>query len=663
MDNKKIGIVMPSLGFGGAERVATSYANFVVNNTNNKVYIIKFDNEKSSYPLSDKVNVINYESKNLSRIGAIIDRFRFLKKNLKENNIDIIFAMFWNMELYSYFAKSRNCKLIGSERCNINEKSFFSRIFCRISSMLCDGFVFQTEKIKLLYPKSVIKKSIVIPNAVSNKDVFKINNAQKKDIITAMGRLDLQKGFDVLITAFSEVLKKHNNFKLVIYGEGYERQNLEALVEELGLTEKVFLPGTYKKAIEEISKSKIFVLSSRYEGMPNALIEAMAIGNACISTNCDFGPAELIENGKNGILINVDDKDELVKNINYLIENEDKRKELEKNAIKLREDLHPEKIYNEYYQFFSKTISKKKLAEKIKSVFKEPIKLISFLDSKGFLNFMSDKAYLKLYYRLKFNKKLDLKNPQTFNEKLQWLKLYDRNPEYTNMVDKYEVKALVSEKIGKKYIIPTLGVWDSFEDINFDELPNQFVLKCTHDSGGLIVCNDKAKLNIDEVRQKINKCLKHNYYYFGREWPYKNIKPRIIAEKYMEDSKTKELRDYKFFCFNGEVKLVFIATDRQSNEETKFDFFDENFKHLDFTNGHPNAFKKPEKPINFELMKKLASKLSKGIPQVRIDFYEVDKKVYFGEITFFHWSGLKPFEPEEWDLKFGKMIKLPNKKR
>lgn len=276
---------------------------------------------------------------------------------------------------------------------------------------------------------------------------------------------------------------------------------------------------------------------------------------------------------------------------------------------------------------------------------------------------LTDATHIRLEYFRIFGKFPDLKNPKTFNEKLQWLKLYDRRPEYTDMVDKYAVKKYVAERIGEEYVIPTLGVWDSFDEIDFDKLPEQFVLKCTHDSGGLVICTDKSAFDVSSARIKLNKSLKTNYYWTKREWPYKNVKPRIIAEKYMQDTETRELRDYKFFAFNGDVKALFIATERANeHEETKFDFFDAEFNHLPFTNGHPNAMQLPKKPENFELMKQLAEKLSGGIPHVRVDFYEVDGKVYFGEITFFHWSGLMPFEPEEWDSLFGDWITLPQKK-
>ena len=277
----------------------------------------------------------------------------------------------------------------------------------------------------------------------------------------------------------------------------------------------------------------------------------------------------------------------------------------------------------------------------------------------GFFNWLNDERYLTIRYRIILQKKLNLQNPSTFNEKIQWLKIYDRNPKYTTMVDKFAVKEYVKEIIGEKYIIPTIGVWDKYEDIDFEQLPNQFVLKCTHDSGGLVIVRNKDLANRKSIKKKIKKCLRKNFYYYGREWPYKNVKPRIIAEKYLENSNNADLKDYKFFTFDGVAKAMFIASDRQSGEETKFDFYDMDFRHLDIINGHPNSTVPISKPETFETMRELAEKISKGIPHCRVDFYEVNGKAYFGEITFSHWSGFVPFEPEEWDRKFGEWIKLP----
>lgn len=273
---------------------------------------------------------------------------------------------------------------------------------------------------------------------------------------------------------------------------------------------------------------------------------------------------------------------------------------------------------------------------------------------------LPDSLYLKLAYRYYLGKKLNLKTPKTYNEKIQWLKLHDRNPKYVSMVDKYEAKKLIADIVGNEFLIPTLGIWNKWDEIDFSKLPKQFVLKATHDSSGVVIVKDKDTLDWTAAREKIENSLKHNFYLSGREWPYKNVPPRIIAEQYMEDEKTKELRDYKFFVFNGKCRIMFVASDRQrAGEETKFDFFDMNYTWLPIKNGHPNSKIPPEKPVCFELMKQLSEKLGANLPHVRVDFYEVNGKVYVGELTLYHWSGLVPFQPEEWDYKLGQWLVLP----
>jgi len=252
---------------------------------------------------------------------------------------------------------------------------------------------------------------------------------------------------------------------------------------------------------------------------------------------------------------------------------------------------------------------------------------------------------------------MDWKAPKTYNEKLQLLKLHDRKSIYTSMVDKIAVKEYVKEKIGEEYIIPTIGVWNHFDEIDFNKLPNRFVLKCSHDSGGVIVCKDKNLLDKNLAKQKIEKSLSKNFFYHSREWPYKRITPRILAETYMEDSETSELRDYKFFCFNGVVKALFIASGRQKKKsEVRFDFFDRDFNHLPITKGHPYSEIPPQKPVTFDKMLHLAEQLSKDIPHVRVDLYAINGKIYFGELTFFSGGGFIPFEPFEWDYTFGSWI-------
>lgn len=294
------------------------------------------------------------------------------------------------------------------------------------------------------------------------------------------------------------------------------------------------------------------------------------------------------------------------------------------------------------------------------NVFKKPQLLLQYILSKTSWLY-TDKFYLRCRFRLKLGYSLNLNAPQSYNEKLQWLKLYDKNPQYTRMVDKYEAKKYVASIVGEEYIIPTLGGWERFDDIDFDKLPQQFVLKTTHDSGGVVICRDKSKFDKAAARKKLEKSLRHDYYRTTKEWPYKNVKRRIIAEEYMEDE-SGELKDYKFFCFDGVPKALFIATDRFTvGEETKFDFFDMEFNHLPFRNGHPNANIKINKPNGFEQMQELAAKLSTGIPHLRVDFYNINGRIYFGELTFYHWSGLVPFVPREWDYIFGSWLTLPTK--
>ena len=279
--------------------------------------------------------------------------------------------------------------------------------------------------------------------------------------------------------------------------------------------------------------------------------------------------------------------------------------------------------------------------------------------SRFIARLLPDKLYLSIKYRTRFGYWMDWNNPQTYSEKLQWLKINDRHEEYTKMVDKVAAKDYVASIIGDEYIIPTLAVYDSADDIDFDKLPNQFVLKCTHDSGGLIVCRDKSTLDTEAARKKLRKGLKRTYIIQNREYPYKNVPRRIIAEQYMEDE-NGELRDYKFYCFGGVPKYVFVASDREKKDiETKMDFFDMDWNHQPFVVKYHNNPITPKLPENFETMKDIAAQLSKGIPHVRIDLYNINGKVFFGEMTFFAGSGFAHFIPKEWDLKFGECIQLP----
>ena len=278
-------------------------------------------------------------------------------------------------------------------------------------------------------------------------------------------------------------------------------------------------------------------------------------------------------------------------------------------------------------------------------------------------NFLfSDEAYLKLLFRLRMGYPLNLDNPKTYSEKLMWLKLHDHNPDYTKLVDKYAVKEIVAQKIGEQYVIPTLGVWNRPEEIDWESLPNKFVLKTTHGGGntGVVICRDKTFFDNEKAIERLNKSLKQDIYKTLREWPYKDVPRRIIAEQFIE-GENNDLPDYKFFCFNGEVKALFIGTERETGN-VKFDFFDADFNHLDLVQTHPMSGKQIQKPECFNEMKEVANILSKDIPHVRIDLYEVNSQIYFGEYTFYHHGGCVPFHPQKWDDVFGSWITLPKKK-
>lgn len=269
----------------------------------------------------------------------------------------------------------------------------------------------------------------------------------------------------------------------------------------------------------------------------------------------------------------------------------------------------------------------------------------------------SDRLFLQVKGFIKLDYKLNLDNPRSFNEKINWLKLNHKDESLTRLVDKYAVKEYVASIIGVEHVIPTLAVYDKAEDIDFDKLPQQFVLKCTHDSGGIVVCKDKNKLDKTKAVKMLHKALKRNFIALTREYPYKNVTPRIIAEQYMEDE-YGELRDYKVFCSDGKPWMMFIASNRQTGL-ANFDFYDMEFNKLPIVNGHPNAPFQIDKPKSFDKMIELASKLSKGFIHVRVDFYDINGHLYFGELTFFHNSGLESIQPVEWDYKMGEYIHLP----
>lgn len=274
--------------------------------------------------------------------------------------------------------------------------------------------------------------------------------------------------------------------------------------------------------------------------------------------------------------------------------------------------------------------------------------------------FKNDKRFLVNKWNFLNHSVLNIDNPQTFNEKLNWLKLYNRDPRLTMMADKYEVKKYVASIIGEEYVVPCYGVWNSFDEIDFNSLPNEFVIKATHDSSGVVIVKDKSKLDKEPVRKRYKEIMKRNWFWPYREWVYKDIKPRIIVDKFLDDHSGHELRDYKFWCFNGTPKIMYCTNKAKDVFEN---FYDMDFKPIDINHGFRRAIPEFEKPDEFELMKTLAEKLSKDLPFVRVDFFDVKGKVYFGEFTFYDWAGFRLFCTPELDMRLGNEITLPDVKK
>ena len=308
----------------------------------------------------------------------------------------------------------------------------------------------------------------------------------------------------------------------------------------------------------------------------------------------------------------------------------------------------------------------KNFFQKAWAYIKSPKTIFYLFERIGLLDYVSDKSLIKMRWYLAFGKSLNLKKPKTFNEKLQWLKLYYHKPEFTTMVDKYEVKQYIKDKIGEQYVIPLLGVWDSPDEIDFDKLPNQFVLKCNHTSGvGLVICKDKTKLNVDDAKKELLRGLNDDYFKNSREWPYKNVKRKILAEEYKEDESGYELKDYKLYCFDGKpfiCQVDFGKGQGATRQDFSRNIYDMEWNFLDVQYNHPNDPNKIiAKPSKFEEMKKLAQILSEGEPFVRVDFYNIGESILFSEITFYPIAGFGWFKPVDWDLKLGELIKLPQK--
>jgi hypothetical protein len=300
-----------------------------------------------------------------------------------------------------------------------------------------------------------------------------------------------------------------------------------------------------------------------------------------------------------------------------------------------------------------------KLLRKIGEVIREPRRLVMYLLGSRVFRGLPDPLFLSMKYRLVVGKALSLHEPTSFNEKLQWLKIHDRRPEYTNMVDKYEARKYIVDRVGSQYLVPLLGVYDTFEEIDFAGLPNQYVLKPTHTSGDVFVCRDSSQVDYAALRREVGIWMRREYYWLHREWPYKDIRPRLICEQLLEDGDS-ELKDYKLMCFNGKVKCLFVCSGRNSSRGLHVDFFDMEWEPMPFERHYPRSGLAIPRPATFDDMVRIAETLSKGIHFLRVDFYEVNRRAYVGELTFYPGAGFERFTPEYYDYLLGSWLELPS---
>lgn len=300
----------------------------------------------------------------------------------------------------------------------------------------------------------------------------------------------------------------------------------------------------------------------------------------------------------------------------------------------------------------------RKLIKKIKKIIRKPKIILMYILARINLKFIPDESFLKLSYWTHMNKRLNLSSPETFNEKIQWLKLNDRKEIYTTLVDKYAVRKYIEKKIGGQYLIQLFGAYDSFEEIDFEVLPNSFVMKPNHTSGDIFICKNKNEIDYKKLKKIVQKWLERDYYWVHREWPYKNIKKKIIIEKYIENLSSNGLIDYKLMCFNGKVKCSFLCLNRNSSEGLNVDFYDLKWNKMPFERHYPKSNQTISKPINYEKMIEYAEILSEGIPFIRVDFYETDEKLFFGELTLYPGAGIEEFTPEKYDYELGSWIEI-----
>lgn len=766
---KNIAIIVRALNGGGAERIAGLLSKELSRNYN--VYLFLLDTENIVYEYGGAIVDIGH-----SRSFCEYD----ISINKKKYHIDCAISFLERMN----FA---NIRTKGTERVIISERS--------IQSLAQPAHTAETLQIQRYYDNA--DKVIACSEGVRyelqrhyhvHNDISTIYNFIDKeyiweksyekipdevsafldgaDFLVNIGRVHPQKNQKRLLLQFSFFHAENPAVKLLVIGSGELETELEAYIAKLGLEDCVRRIPYTKNPFKYLARAKALILSSRYEGLPNVILEAMTLGCPVIATDCLAGPRELLmgepdygrtldslELCDRGIIVCNDEKeddgrtrymaeamallcspeamaenfrengliymeqytnDRILKQWTEAINEGGQRKKNEslKREEELLESAKHIVIYgagymgksifirlSKRYKIDCFVISRKREGEdeclgipirekteldyppgdtaviigvgydqdivinglqkdgytKIVFPYIEPLSYTFYANSRN----LDIKAELRDLYRLRTGEDIDIDHPKTFNQKMQWMKLYDNNPIKSELSDKYAVRKYVAEQVGEQYLVPLLGVWNSFDEIDFSELPDKFVLKCTHGSGMNLLVNDKSQFDIKAAKVRFEEWMRMNYAYSGFEMNYASIVPRIIAEKMLEmKDGTEDIPDYKLMCFHGKVKCSFVCSERFSPDGLKVTFYDTDWKVMPFERHYPRSRYPISKPENYDKMVELAEKLAVGLRFVRVDFYEVDGKIYFGELTFYPGSGVEEFTPAEWDKKLGDWICL-----
>jgi glycosyltransferase involved in cell wall biosynthesis len=660
---RRVIFIMPAMPGGGAERVVTILSEYLVDQ-DYSVTICLMNRNQVDYQLPVKVLV---DTRYINKCTGIIKsarRFCDLRSMLKKNK-DAVFISFFSMFNIYLLAAGLGLKrrIIVSERLDpaksIPAKKWL--IVCRnILYRKATKIVFQTPDAMAYFDEKVRMRGVIIYNPIKD-GLPERYTAERRKVVVSFARLEPQKNYPLLIDAFSLFVFKHPEYRLSIYGKGSCEDLLANKVKQAGLEDKVTLHGFDPDVHEKIRDCAMFVLPSDYEGLSNAMLEAMGMGLPCICTDCPPGGAKLfINNGINGFLTPVGDAYQMFEAMDQLADDPDLAGRISREAEKIKTQLSKNIICGLWEQIIADQARgevSRMMHWLTQYIDKHKSRFVHVLNYK-ICRILPDTVFLRLNYRIRFGTKLNLKNPATFNEKMQWMKLYDRKPEYSKLADKYEVKDYIAKKIGEKYVVPLYGVFGRYGEIDFSRLPAQFVLKPTHTSGDVFLCDDKSKVDYDQLKRTINQWLRRQYYWVNREWHYKNITPRIICEKYLTNRSDTELKDFKFMCFHGEVKYCIVCANRKSSGGLTMDYYDMNWQHLPIKHAWPNNDSLFDKPKHFAEMVGMAKTLAKDMPFIRVDLYDTEEQPYFGELTIFPGSGYGPFSPNTYDYMLGSWIHL-----